>query len=347
MSRQSTVAIFLAMLLFYLPSLLQLFSSDGQHLGWTLMGFFFGTLYAALFLLNYFLLVPRLLIRNDRKILFFGVNLLLILVLVNIVPVYLEMHGGLHMPRHLRGQSLTFGQFLMRWIMFVIRDSVMMVLAVGLAYAFRIGAERERLHSQKLELDAQRREIELKSLKAQLNPHFLFNSLNNIYALIGFAPDRAQTALHDLSSMLRYMIYDSSSPTVPLAKEMQFIKEYSDLMRLRLGSNVELTCNLEKPSNPELQIAPLLFLTLVENAFKHSGESSAGNFINISIKENGDTIVGTVVNTVPDNAAREMTESGVGLANVEKQLNLLYPDRHSFKTESHNGVYTATLSIRP
>lgn len=95
-----------------------------------------------------------------------------------------------------------------------------------------------------LELNAEKQKIEIRSLKAQLNPHFLFNTFNNIYALIGFAPDRAQQALHDLSNMLRFMIYDSALPYVSVEKELHFISDYVELMRLRCSSSQRLGCNI-------------------------------------------------------------------------------------------------------
>lgn len=342
----TAAAVLSAFLLFYLPSMLAILNRGTEPWGWTIMSMVMATLYAAMFCLNYFWLVPAMLIRSDRKLSYFLINFLLVIVLCSIMPAWFEIvHHGIPMPKHMRHQEPSVWLWIMGYIRFIIRDGVMMILSAGMAYAMRLSSQRESVRRQQLELDAERRQIEIQSLKAQLNPHFLFNSLNNIYALIGFAPDRAQTALHDLSSMLRFMIYDSSSPTVPLEKEMQFIKEYTDLMRLRLGSNVQLSCSFQEPSTPDLQIAPLLFLTLVENAFKHSGPSAAGNFIRISIQEEDDRLTCRVVNTVPENAAREMTESGVGLANVEKQLNLLYPGHHVFTTDSRDGVYAAVIGI--
>lgn len=345
---ETATVILLSFLLFYLPSVLAIVNRRNEPLEWTVMSIFMGTLYTAVFCLNYFWLVPAMLIRNDRKLLYFLSNIGIIILLCGLIPVWFETHGGLP-RRHKGGCDVTFWQYIMGYFRFVLRDSIMMVLSAALAYAMRLSRERESMRRQELELDAERRQIELKSLKAQLNPHFLFNSLNNIYALIGFAPERAQQALHDLSSMLRFMIYDSASPYVPLEKELQFIKEYVELMKLRLNSGVRLECDFMPNPSPSLRISPLLFLTLVENAFKHSSPSPAGNYIAISICERDGLLECRVENTC--SASKQQSggsgdnESGVGLANVKRQLGLLYPGSHQFSIEHTDDTFTACLSI--
>lgn len=144
----------------------------------------------------------------------------------------------------------------MGYLRFVVRDGIMMVLSIALAYALRLAQDRENMRRKRLELEAEQRRIELKSLKAQLNPHFLFNSLNNIYALIAISPERAQKALHDLSGMLRFMIYDAANSFVPLQKEMQFISDYVELMKLRLSSGIRLDCAITTSGSEGLTIAP-------------------------------------------------------------------------------------------
>lgn len=307
------------------------------------------TFYSAIFCVNYFWLVPATIIRNDNKSLYFIVNACLIIVICGIIPVWFETHGGLPLPKHKVQAEISVSQYLMGYIKFVIRDGITMVLAAGLAYALRLSEERENVRRRELMLNAEQRQIELKSLKAQLNPHFLFNSLNNIYALIGFAPERAQEALHELSGMLRFMIYDSASSFVPLSKEAQFITNYAQLMKLRLGSATNLECNINVDREEELYIAPLLFLSLVENAFKHSGSNDRDNFIVIDLSIAGANLVCRTSNTFPSEKNRTMPgmekESGVGIENVRKQLRLLYPERHNFQISDTVGVFTAEIKI--
>lgn len=223
----------------------------------------------------------------------------------------------------------------------------MMILSVALAYAMRLSKAREEMRNRVLELEAERRSSELMNLKAQLNPHFLFNSLNNIYALIGINPDKAQQSLHELSSMLRFMIYDSESESVPLSKEMQFISDFSRLMSLRLNPSVELTCNLPEIHDNSFHIAPLLILTLVENAFKHVAVIDGKGLININITIEEEKLVCKVENTfIPEKSdSLEKGASGVGLKNIEKQLHLLYPNSYQLKIEQTPDVFSSKLTI--
>ncbi len=143
------------------------------------------------------------------------------------------------------------------------------------------------------------------------------------------------------------MIYDSTSPTVALSKELQFIREYVDLMRLRLNSNVVLTCDVFHPSDDSLHIAPLMFLTLVENAFKHVSSNGKGSFITILIRPDGDDLQAEIINSCmpeADNSPKD-NASGVGLDNIRRQLSLIYPGKHSLTTISNYGTFKADLKI--
>lgn len=344
----TATVILLSFLLFYFPSMLAIINRGDEPLEWTLLSVIMATFYTAVFCINYFLLVPRMLIGSDNKVLYFLSNFCVIIAICSLIPVWFETHGGLPHPRHKSQATFTLGQYMMGYLLFIIRDGIMMILAAGLAYAMRLSRERENVRRRELELNAERRQIELQSLKAQLNPHFLFNSLNNIYALIGFAPERAQQALHDLSSLLRFMIYDSSSPTVPLSKEIRFISEYVELMRLRLNRNVRLSCDVPENVPENLNIAPLLFLTLVENAFKHLAPNEDETFIEISIKTGNGKLYCEVTNSFSaedDGGETENSDHGVGLSNVKKQLGLLYPGTHTVSINGDHGIFRATISI--
>lgn len=345
----TTTVVLLSFLLFYLPSVLSIFSRSHEPEGRIIMNVAMATLYTAVFCLNYFSLVPAMLIRTDRKPLYFLTNLLVIIALCAIVPFVFEIAMSASGPRHRPPRADRDAiDIMLGGMRFVLRDGVMMVLSAALAYALRISRERENLRRQELELDVERRRIEIKSLKAQLNPHFLFNSLNNIYALIGFAPDRAQQSLHDLSNMLRFMIYDSTAPTVPLEKEIRFISDYIDLMKLRLNDSVSLTYDVAVEGDDSLRIAPLIFLTIVENAFKHSGPNGKENFISIRIVLAEGELTATVRNSFASGSSGKSlpsAEAGIGLTNIRRQLGLLYPDAHSLTIEKTDGVFSASISI--
>ncbi len=344
----NATVLLLAFLLFYFPAMLAIFSGSGEPPGWIVMSISMATLYSLVFCINYFWLVPEMLVKSDKTSLYFIINIVIIVVLCSIAPII--MLSNHHFPRmkHMQHVDPTLGMYVMEYLRFVMRDGVMMILSAGLAYATRLARERENVRRRELELNAEQRQMELQSLKAQLNPHFLFNTLNNIYALIGFAPERAQQALHDLSGMLRFMIYDSVSAYVPLEKEFSFISDYVELVKLRMSSSVKITCNIQENPDKSLTIAPLLLLTIVENAFKHCSPSEAGNFININIFENDGNLVCQVKNTVGEETTSDNSitkDSGVGLKNVRKQLDLVYPAKHSINLSKENGVYDALISI--
>ncbi len=347
-SKAGTAAvILLAFLLFYLPSMLSILSHDKKPNDIMRLNVLMANCYAGIFCINYFLLVPKIIIRKESKPLFFFLNFLLIAALCSLIPIWFLTNGGLPVPRHLENSTLTAGQLFMAYFRFIIRDGVMMILSVALAYAMRLSKAREEMRNRVLELEAERRNTELMNLKAQLNPHFLFNSLNNIYALIAIDAEKAQQSLHELSSMLRFMIYDSESKSVPLGKEMQFISDYTRLMSLRLNPSVSLSCGLPEFHDNSLQIAPLLILTLVENAFKHVAVVDGKGFINISISVEDGKLICKVENTFiqekPDGL--EKGTSGVGLKNIEKQLQLLYPNSYQFTIEKKAETFYSELTI--
>lgn len=358
-SPRAATIIIIAGLLFYLPSMITIFNPTREPRSLMWNGLTMATLYTLTFCLNYFWLVPATLIRNDRKALYIIINTVLIVAFCSIVPLWLQAHGGLprpgpHAPRNL---DTSLAEYMMGYVRFVIRDSVMMILSAGLALALRLNTEREKMRRRMLELNSEKKQIELMNLKAQLNPHFLFNTLNNIYALIGFAPDRAQKALHELSGMLRFMIYDSTSDLVPLSRELKFIEEYVELMKLRLSNSTSLRCDITSDSGSDLFVAPLLFLTLVENAFKHFGRNSGECFIAIHIFQDYDPAISKdvlfcrVENSYGEKSAarsdQEVHKSGVGLSNVKRQLEMLYNQKHLFTISDNKekGIFTAEIRL--
>lgn len=345
---ETATVVLLAFLLFYFPSMLAILTKGDEPWEWIMWSIAMATSYTAVFCIDYFWIVPATLFRKDRKFLFFFSNIILILVACSLIPLWFETHGGLPRPRHLADHPFSLGQYLMNYLKVMIRDGIMMIFAVALAYALRLSKEHENMRRRQLELDAERQQIELKSLKAQLNPHFLFNSLNNIYALIGISPERAQKALHDLSNMLRFMIYDAASAYVPLEKEIKFISDYVELMKLRLGSSVRLDCNISTSNTGDMAIAPLIFLTLVENAFKHVANTDGKGFISIDIGATEQCVTCRVENScLPGDTKTKpsMTNSGVGLSNIRRQLGLIYPGRHTLSIQKNGNEFFAEITI--
>ena len=163
-------------------------------------------------------------------------------------------------------------------------NAVLYLLVVGAGVAIRMTGGWYRAEAARQELEHSRTEAELQNLKSQLNPHFLFNTLNNIYSLIQIDVDRAQRSVHELSSLLRYVLYESSRPTVPLKAEVEFLRDYIELMRIRQPRHVRVFVSLPEEPSPT-PVAPLLFISLVENAFKHGVSNEKPSYVTIDIHE--------------------------------------------------------------
>ena len=136
---------------------------------------------------------------------------------------------------------------------------------------------------------------ELQHLHYQLQPHFFFNSLNNIYAMVDVSPAQAKTSIHSLSKLMRYMLYETNMELVPLSKEIEFIKKFIDLMKLRVSDKTDVNYNLPTEETG-IKIAPLLFISLIENAFKHGVSASKASQININMTCNDKTVLFTIEN---------------------------------------------------
>ena len=297
--------------------------------------------FMVVFYVNYCLLIDRFLF-SKHTWRFFAANVVLIAtaiigvhLLMNILPTPETMRPR---PHHERELQEIIGFFFV--------NAVIYMLVTGLSVAFRVTGRWYAMESSRHELEKSRAEAELQNLKSQLNPHFLFNTLNNIYSLIAFSPERAQEAVHDLSRLLRYVLYDSSQPTVPLDRELNFINNYVELMRIRLPEQVSLTTRIEA-QNPETPIAPLLFISLIENAFKHGVSPVQPSFIDIDIHEEEARIVCSIRNSCfPKDNERDKSGSGIGLHNLSRRLELLYPARHIFTYGEKEGIYTCRLELQ-
>ncbi|WP_299701223.1 histidine kinase [uncultured Pontibacter sp.] len=198
---------------------------------------------------------------------------------------------------------------------------------------------------KKEQLEKQAVQAELYYLKSQINPHFLFNTLNNIHTLVYKQAATAPEAVLRLSSLMRYMIYESNAPTVPLSREMNYLEDYVGLQQLRYKKSPVVDLELEGDTE-SCHIAPLLFIHLLENAYKHSpARLEPGDIkVRIVIKEN--TLIFSIQNPIEKNRGNTLEEpSGIGLPNVQKRLALLYPDQHTLEIDNSGEKFTVTLKI--
>lgn len=230
-------------------------------------------------------------------------------------------------------------------ISFSVRNTVIYMAIVGIAVAVKMTAEWYKNEAQRKEIEKNQAEAELANLKNQVNPHFLFNTLNNIYSLIQIDPVKAQEAVHDLSGMLRYVLYESQKDSVPLTKECKFLKEYIKLMSARLSSGVRLEVDLQDTAS-DRQIAPLLFIPLVENAFKHGISDTEDSFIRIELNEKDEYVICLVENSCFPKDDTDRSGSGIGIINLKRRLDLLYPGAYSFEYGRVQSVYRSLLRIK-
>lgn len=196
-----------------------------------------------------------------------------------------------------------------------------------------------------ISIEKEKLDTEIKFLKSQINPHFLFNVLNNIYALTVIKSDKAPDNLMRLSEMLRYMLYDSNDGKVPLQKEIDYLENYISLASLKDSRGLNVKVEIDK-SQPGIKVAPLLFIPFVENAFKHSKiEDLKNGFINISLITSSEQIEFSVENSIPSVSFKKDKLRGIGLTNTKKRLELLYPYKHLLNISDSGNVYSVILKL--
>lgn len=290
-----------------------------------------------MFYVNYFLLIDRLLFR--KRLVHFLVANLFFLVLLTLALNWWHEYYFFNIMGNERHDEPGPPK-----MMFVIRDATMMALTAALCVAIKMTNNWYVTENERKELEKVRSEAELQNLRNQLNPHFLFNTLNNIYSLIAIDADRAQYAVHDLSRLLRHVLYEDKQQFVALESELVFMRSYIELMSLRLAGNVELQVDLpEKGGN--VCVAPLLFITLIENAFKHGTSPTMPSFIHIALRVEGGMVVCRIENSDFPKHDNDRSGSGIGLMNLRKRLELLYPGKYCLCSEGKDGVYVAELKI--
>lgn len=293
----------------------------------------------AVFYINYFLIIPRTITETTpARWKFIGINLFLVTacsVLIWIIYTYL-FHGP-------RGPMRDAAVHLpLAAISYIFRDAIMLILAVSLAVALRVSRQWINLEQRHQKLTAIRQQAELDSLRSQLNPHLLFNTLNSIYALIAVSPERAQKAIHELSSLLRYVVYENPR-TVNVDHEIKFVNNFVELMRIRHANRpIELTVNRDDDSASE--VAPLILINIIGNAFKHGNTSDESHPIIVNIDSSRDQLKCTTINHFEKKEGNE-AKPGVGMSIMRRRIELIYGDNATLTTERQDGVFTACLSI--
>lgn len=219
----------------------------------------------------------------------------------------------------------------------------LLLIAIGIILAINKKWQDEQKQRQILEQE--RLSSELNYLKAQINPHFFFNTLNNIYSYTLIDGDIARKAISNLSKMMRYVLYDSQNNATTLDKEIAFINDYIDLMKLRVTDKVQIETSFEI-KNHDIFIAPMLFLPFVENAFKHGISTIEECFIRIKLIQNENNLFFEVNNSLLTKRQSLEESNGIGLANTKRRLDLLYPGKYELTAQpTENGSFEVQLKI--
>ena len=207
---------------------------------------------------------------------------------------------------------------------------------------------KDYLHSQRrlAEIAQEKSETELKFLKSQINPHFLFNSLNAIYFLIDKQNTEARQTLLQFSDLLRYQLYDCNADTIAIEKELAYLQDYIRLQKLRKDNNYNVDLNIRTDING-FNIVPLLLIPFVENAFKHiSHHNNKKNFVHVEMARHNGSFSFSVENSKENQLNNTLLPGGIGLANVKRRLELLYPEKHQLQIYNNDSTFKIELELR-
>lgn len=310
----------------------------------TLVRLCFPVLTCAVFYLNYLWLVPQYFLK-DRRRTFTAINAAAIIMFAICSQLLMDYMHTLEMGGHERGPTGLLPHIM--WLLgFLGRNVFILALSAGIATLMRLAKQWQKVDNERRELEIQKTEAELRNLRNQINPHFLLNTLNNIFALIAFDQEKAQKAVLSLSSMLRQMLYSSQDNSISIEKEIDFLNNYIDLMRLRISRNVKIDVNMDV-REPSANVAPFIFISLVENAFKHGVSPTEPSFISISITADSGKITCEIKNSNFPKAMTDRSGHGIGLTQVARRLDLAYPDRYEWikGTDKENRTYTSKIIL--
>lgn len=334
--------------------------------------------FAVLFLLNNYLLIPLFLFRK-KHLLYIGLLIISILFLFIVRPLITDSlnpnphpkreqlfkknnenhpreekrppHGEKIKPFPFKGpppadqkKGPPSMQFPKKWGPYL-NGLLMAMLVAGFNIAVRLLFKSINDTKKLYELERRNLRNELNYLKAQINPHFFMNTLNNIHALIDIDGRKAKRTVVELSKLMRYVLYEAEKPFITLKKEIEFIENYIALMRIRYTEDVEII-SVYPQVIPHIQIPPLLLITLIENAFKHGINLNGKSYIHSQVTIENGHLLYSVANTLPMDPPNPAPTTGMGLDNLRKRLELLFgKENYMLETYTGNGVFIANLNI--
>jgi hypothetical protein len=287
--------------------------------------------------LNYFIFLPAFL--KDKKL---GRYLLQFFVTFGILMSF-RVALGRYVVDGFTGS--TGFMYTTRYVIQVVTTNLFIVIFLGM---IRFAVDWFEFEARQKTVENERLIAELNFLKAQINPHFLFNTLNNLYYLAYTQSTKTTEVIAKLSQMMRYMIYDSNYPHVKLSKEIEYMENYISLERLRLNDQIPIKFTVEGGNPGNFLITPLIFITFLENAFKHGVSNNHPQaWVTASIQMNGNECVYRVENSkIPSVKPEAGQKSGIGLQNVKRRLELSYPGRHRLTVEDLKDRYSVQLNVQ-
>lgn len=296
---------------------------------------YFGLINITIFYINYLLILPRFF--NTKKYLWFGASLALLIISTAFIKYGLAtlysdfvLQRGPKKEYHISFTDFFVGALFVSWFFIFLSTALKFMVDWFINEKVRSNLENEKLTA------------ELAFLKSQLNPHFLFNSLNNIYSLSYQKSEKTPEAILKLSEMMRYMLYESNDNSVELSKEITYLKNYIDLQKLRFKNGAFVNMVIDGDTDGKL-IMPMVLVSFVENAFKHGVASDEQNPILIAIRIWPQKLYFKVSNKIA-NLNKDET-GGVGLANVKRRLDLLYKGRYRLQIHQEPDQYTCELYL--
>ena len=290
---------------------------------------------ALLVYITNYVLIPKLLYK--KRYWLFGIIFLLMIVTSSIIKMYVL---GLLMNNP-RMFSLAGG------LKGRIYDNVIPhILLVCTGAAFKLMLDQARIQRRLADLAKEKAHAELSFLKSQINPHFLFNSLNSVYFLIDKENTEARKTLLQFSDLLRYQLYDCNADQIEIEKEVAFLKDYIHLQELRKDKQYRVSVNIGEEVKG-FYISPLLLIPFVENAFKHiSHYNDQHNFVEVSLNRKNGSLEFLVKNSKEERQHRTEPVGGIGLNNVRRRLELLYPDKHALVVKDMEGTFSIELNLK-
>lgn len=293
--------------------------------------------YLLIFIIHNSLIAPRLLLRKHRYAWYLVVNLLTITAVFSLVAIY-EKYAPYDTEPYILNGKASFTDLAIYWN--ILLGFFMTGLNMGIKLLYRSLRDEQQME----ELKRQNLQAEMDYLRYQINPHFFMNTLNNIHALIDIDTEYAKSAVIELSKMMRYVLYESGSETISLKKDIQFIENYIELMRIRYDSSIDICLDYPATIPNKVAIPPLLLIVFVENAFKHGVSYNHASFIHIRIGYQDDAVTAVISNSRHEKSRPGTT--GIGLENVKKRLALIYQDNYTLSIDdSDPAVYTVKLII--